>query len=107
MRESDDVSGDDGRGAADRKAVRARIDGRVQGVYYRVATRRVARSLGLTGWVRNLPDGSVEALFQGPARAVDEALAWCHDGPPGARVDRVSVRPSAWDERWSDFGVTG
>lgn len=92
---------------SDRKAVRARIEGRVQGVYYRVSTRRAARALGLAGWVRNLPDGSVEAFFQGSAEAVERVLGWCREGPPGARVERVTVQPAGWDDRWTDFSVTG
>lgn len=89
------------------KAVRARIEGRVQGVYYRVSTRRTARALGLAGWVRNLPDGSVEAFFQGPSEAVEKALAWCREGPPGAHVDRVTAEAADWDHRWTDFSVIG
>ncbi|MBM3146851.1 MAG: acylphosphatase [Actinobacteria bacterium] len=100
--------GDDAAGAAGRvTAVRARIEGRVQGVFFRVSTRQAARSLGLTGWVRNLPDGAVEAFLQGPAGAIDQALDWCREGPPGARVDRVEVRPADPDGRWTDFSVRG
>ncbi|MBF0142552.1 MAG: acylphosphatase [Magnetococcales bacterium] len=68
-----------------------RIEGRVQGVWYRGATQREANRLGVTGWVRNTPDGAVEAEFHGPAAAVAELIAWCHKGPPLARVIRLQV----------------
>lgn len=71
------------------------VSGRVQGVGFRAATVRQAKRLGLTGWVRNLRDGSVEALFRGPAGKVEEALEWCRTGPAGARVDRIEVD---WEE---------
>jgi len=100
--------GDEVAGAADTvTAVRARIEGRVQGVFFRVSTRQVARSLGLTGWVRNLSDGAVEVFLQGAPDAVERALDWCREGPPGARVDRVGVRPADPDKRWTDFSIRG
>jgi acylphosphatase len=69
-----------------------RISGRVQGVGYRDALRAEARAQGLTGWVRNRSDGSVEALLQGDAPAVDAVAAWARRGPPAALVDRVDER---------------
>jgi len=86
---------DDGAGdSADRPEVqrkRVRIHGRVQGVWFRGSTQQRARELGVSGWVRNCPDGSVEAVFEGRADAVAAALAFCADGPPAARVTRVDV----------------
>jgi len=78
-------------------AVRAHviISGRVQGVWYRASTRDVAGGLTLYGWVRNLPDGDVEAVFEGPRDRVEEVVAWCRQGPPGARVDHCDV---IWSE---------
>jgi acylphosphatase len=67
------------------------ISGKVQGVFFRDSTRREADKLGVKGWVRNLPDGRVEALFQGEPKAVDELLRWCVRGPPAARVEDVEV----------------
>ncbi len=74
---------------------RLRIHGRVQGVGYRASFHRQARSRGLTGWVRNLTDGTVEAVAEGPRRDVEEVVAWCRTGPPGALVTKVEV---SWHE---------
>jgi acylphosphatase len=84
-----------------RKAVCARITGRVQGVWFRAWTMDNAGELGLSGWVRNRRDGSVEALFAGEAKDVDEMLRRCHDGPPQAQVDAVEPAPA------DDPGDTG
>jgi acylphosphatase len=67
------------------------VHGRVQGVFFRDTTRRMAESRGVAGWVRNNPDGSVEAAFEGPAHAVDAMVRYVHEGPRGAGVDRVEV----------------
>jgi len=76
---------------SDRRTVRVRIEGGVQGVGYRYWTERVADELGLTGWVRNRRDGSVEALFSGPAEDVAQMLERCKGGPPSARVTAVTL----------------
>ena len=73
------------------RTVHVRIEGGVQGVGYRFWTERVAGELGLAGWVRNRRDGSVEALFSGPAEDVTQMLERCRDGPPSARVSAVTV----------------
>lgn len=73
--------------------LRLRIRGRVQGVWFREATRVEAERLGVRGWVRNLPDGSVEAVLEGDADAVRALEAWCHEGPPSARVTQVDSNP--------------
>ncbi len=67
------------------------VHGVVQGVFYRDTCRRQARAAGVSGWVRNLPDGAVEATFEGPAPAVQRMLDWCRQGPPHAAVDHVDV----------------
>lgn len=69
--------------------VRVYVSGIVQGVAFRASARSVALRLGLKGWVRNLPDGKVEALFEGEEESVRKALAWCRKGPLGAVVTRV------------------
>ena len=71
------------------RSVQLRIEGRVQGVGFRNWTQRVAGQLGLTGWVRNRRDGSVEAVLSGPAAAVEEAIARCRMGPRSAKVTGV------------------
>jgi len=71
------------------------VEGVVQGVFFRESTRRVAQDLGLTGWVMNLPDGRVEAVFQGERNELEKALEFVRVGPPSARVTGVD---EAWDE---------
>ena len=71
------------------------ISGRVQGVWFRDSCRARARADGVKGWVRNLIDGRVEAVFEGTPDAVDRMVAWCHEGPPRAHVTDVESRPEA------------
>lgn len=75
----------------ERERARVRISGRVQGVFFRDSTREKAEGLGLAGWVRNLPDGRVEALFEGPSQSVREMVGWCEQGPPQASVEDVET----------------
>ncbi len=72
-------------------SVHVRIEGRVQGVWYRSWTLETATDLGLSGWVRNRRDGTVEAVFSGLKSNVDMMIERCHEGPPSARVDKVVV----------------
>lgn len=81
------------------------ISGRVQGVYFRYFARRLAEQHGLTGWVRNLPDGRVEALFEGERESVSQILEWCHQGPPGALVGGVQVAWEQYTGEYSRFAV--
>jgi acylphosphatase len=74
---------------SDRARCRVVVSGRVQGVWFRDACRREAEAQGLAGWVRNRPDGKVEAAFEGPSEAVAALVTWCATGPPRARVVRV------------------
>jgi acylphosphatase len=67
------------------------VHGRVQGVFFRDTTRRMAESRGVAGWIRNNPDGSVEAAFEGEGEAVDEMVRFAHEGPRGAAVERADV----------------
>ena len=73
------------------KRAHVRITGRVQGVFFRAEAADRARSLGVAGWIRNVPDGTVEAVFEGEDGHVDSLLEWCRRGPSGARVDDVAV----------------
>ncbi|MGZ4457245.1 MAG: acylphosphatase [Nocardioides sp.] len=76
-------------------AVDVVVTGRVQGVSFRLYAEEEARRLGVAGWVRNEPDGSVAGHFEGDADAVDALVAWCRQGSPYAAVRGVDVRPSA------------
>ncbi len=67
------------------------IHGLVQGVWFRGSTRDEAIRIGVGGWVRNLPDGTVQALFEGEKKKVEEMIGWCYKGPPGARVSKVDI----------------
>jgi acylphosphatase len=91
-------------GESERRTVRVRIVGRVQGVGYRYWSEEAALALGLAGWVRNRRDGSVEALFQGNAASVAEMLRRCHDGPAAAVVSTVEVLEEGGDAP-AGFGV--
>lgn len=72
------------------------VHGRVQGVSFRQFILLRALELGVTGWVRNLPDGSVEGMFEGSEAAVNALVEWCSTGPPSARVDRLEVRKGTY-----------
>lgn len=74
---------------------RAIVHGHVQGVFFRDTTSREAASRGVVGWVRNLPDGTVEAVFEGEPEAVEAMLDFCREGPRGASVDRVELSEEA------------
>ena len=81
------------------------IEGRVQGVFYRAFTRSVAAKLGLNGWVRNLYDGRVEALFEGSRDLIEQAIQECRKGPAGSSVRNIEV---SWEEssgEYKDFEI--
>jgi acylphosphatase len=81
------------------------VSGRVQGVFFRAETAHIADRLGLVGWVRNLPDGRVEALFEGEKEDVEKALDFCRRGPPGARVQNLDLKWEDWKGGFHDFRV--
>lgn len=93
--------------SADIKAVRVKIEGRVQGVYYRAWTEDEAHGLGLSGWVRNEPDGSVTALIGGPEDAVAKMLELFWKGPPAAGVTSVTTEDADPADLPQGFRVTG
>lgn len=76
------------------------VAGRVQGVWYRSNTRTKAIELGLKGWVKNLWDGRVEAVFEGEAHVIKEMIEWCKRGPPLAKVKQIEVK---WEEPTGEF----
>jgi len=81
------------------------ISGRVQGVFFRSNMRNVASRYGVTGWVRNLPDGRVEAVLEGREDAVMRVLEWAREGPPLARVDDVEVFWEEYKGEFKDFRI--
>lgn len=81
------------------------VTGRVQGVAFRWSTQRKAGRLGLAGWVRNLDDGRVEGVVQGPPDALDQMLEWLAHGPPPARVDDLTVQAADTDDGLTDFSI--
>ncbi len=91
--------------AADKAQVRIVVKGRVQGVFFRAATAHEAHGLGLTGWVRNSPDGRVEIRAEGARRNLEMLAAWAHQGPPAARVTEVEVEWSDYGGNWHGFEV--
>jgi acylphosphatase len=90
------------------KKVRAHvvIDGRVQGVCFRLDTRRAALERDVKGWVRNLADGRVEAVLEGEENNVKSMLKWCNSGPPLARVRKVSVEWEPYSSEFENFVIT-
>ena len=81
------------------------ISGRVQGVFFRAYTKEEADRLGLKGWVRNLPDGRVEAVFEGDEEAVEAMIKWCHNGSPQAKVAEVEVLEEPYKGEFKDFRI--
>ena len=76
------------------------ITGRVQGVWFRANTQKKAKALDLKGWVKNLSDGRVEAVFEGEKEQIDRIIEWCKKGPSFARVDDVQIQ---WETPMGDF----
>ncbi|MBI5642522.1 MAG: acylphosphatase [Deltaproteobacteria bacterium] len=79
------------------------VQGIVQGVFFRASTVDVAEAHGVYGWVKNNPDGTVEAVLEGEEKAVKEVIAWCRVGPPRARVDDVTVEWEPFKNEFDDF----
>jgi len=88
------------------RRVHLRIRGSVQGVSFRASARDAAGKLGLKGWVRNVANGDVESIAEGDERAVEQYVAWCHQGPPEADVDTVAVSEEPFKGEFADFLVT-
>ena len=88
-----------------KRRVHVRITGRVQGVFFRAYTRDAAGEIGVAGWVRNLPDGSVEAIFEGDAGKIDKMIEWCSQGSPIGRVHRVEVLEEVYTGDFDGFTI--
>lgn len=87
------------------KRVHVHVSGIVQGVFFRYHTQEKASELGVNGWVRNLPDGRVEAVFEGEDAAVDHMVAFCRKGPPSAHVTKVEVHEETWTGEFKSFNM--
>jgi acylphosphatase len=81
------------------------VKGIVQGVNFRYYTQRQAIRYNVTGWVRNLPDGSVAALFEGEEQDVEAMVQWCHHGPPSSQVTELIVQPEEYQGEFSSFSI--
>jgi acylphosphatase len=91
--------------SGDRERAHVYVSGQVQGVFFRDSAREKAEQLGLTGWVKNLPDGRVEALFEGPSERVREMVRWCEQGPAHAEVEDVDTEFEASEGDFTSFEV--
>lgn len=83
------------------------ITGLVQGVYYRVSARKEALALGLTGWIKNRPDGAVEAAIEGNREKAVKFIDWCRQGPPKSQVSDVQLEWEDYKGEYQDFRITG
>lgn len=88
-----------------KKRLHVVIEGLVQGVFFRAATKNKADSLGLQGWVRNLPDGRVEAVFEGDEGNLETMLAWCRKGPSHAKVTDVKITEEPYEGTLRGFSI--
>jgi acylphosphatase len=88
------------------RRVHVLITGRVQGVFFRAYTRVAAQTIGVTGWVRNLPDGRVEAIFEGDSDKIEKMIKWCYEGSPMSRVARVEVLEEAYTGEFDRLDIS-
>ncbi len=92
-------------GGCEVKRVHVFVSGRVQGVFFRSNTKAKAEQLGIKGWVRNLKDGRVEAVFEGDDKEVEEMIEWCKKGPVYAKVEKVEVIPENYKGEFKGFEI--
>ncbi len=85
--------------------IKVKISGIVQGVFFRLETQKAANQFGVRGYVKNLPNGSVEAVFQGKRNQIDKILTWCHHGPDASRVDHVQQEAFVQTSTFESFEV--
>ncbi|MBU1053615.1 MAG: acylphosphatase [Proteobacteria bacterium] len=89
----------------DKICIRVMISGRVQGVCFRMETKRVADSFNVSGWVKNNKDGTVEAVFEGEKKAVESVVRWCEKGPSLSKVSRVDMREEDYNGEFRGFDI--
>lgn len=87
------------------KCAHVLVEGKVQGVFFRNTARDTAKSLKVTGWIRNRQDGKVELLLEGDEIALDEMVEWCRQGPPGALIAGLEVEPQAYSGEFKQFRI--
>ena len=87
------------------KRMRVVIQGKVQGVYFRVYTQKKASELGIQGWVKNNPDGTVEAVFEGESANVANMVSWCHKGSPHSKVTHVECYSEPFKNDFQNFKI--
>jgi acylphosphatase len=92
--------------AGDKVRVHLVIEGRVQGVFFRATALKQASRLGITGWVRNRADGSVEIVAEGEQKKIEKLIDWCRQGPPGADVHHIHVEPEAFQNEFQSFRIS-
>ncbi len=88
-----------------KKQVHLIISGRVQGVGFRYSTFHQAVNLGVFGWVRNIPNNKVEAMFEGDNHIVEQMVQWCYEGPPMSRVDNIEIVKQEYTGEFEDFSI--
>jgi acylphosphatase len=81
------------------------ISGRVQGVWFRASAKQKAEQLGIKGWIRNTSDGSVEAVFEGEEKSVNEMIEWCNHGPPLSKIENVEIEKKNPTDGFKDFSI--
>ena len=89
----------------EKRRVHVWIAGRVQGVYFRAYARDAGRSIGVSGWVRNLPDGRVEAVFEGDEERAKKMIEWCYNGSPLSRVEAVDIHEESYTGEFDTFQI--
>jgi len=87
-------------------AEKIRVHAIISGVCFRMETKKKANACQVCGWVKNLPDGTVEAVFEGERPSVEEVVVWCHQGPPAAKVKEVMVSEQPFIGDWEGFYIT-
>ena len=87
------------------KRIHVYISGKVQGVFFRAETHRAAMGFKLTGWVRNMDDGRVEAVLEGEDSDVEKMIEWCKTGPPSARVENITTSEEQYTGSFHDFSI--
>ncbi len=88
-----------------KQRARVVVSGRVQGVFFRMKTKQFADGIGVSGWVRNKKDGTVEAVFEGDDYLVEKAVEWCRQGPPLSKVEHLDVVWEAYTNTFTSFDI--